>query len=215
MLQRIVHSSAFLAFLFTSSLTCQSTEAAESIAYRLPEWHEQHFEDPAKAELHLQTVKNLKCEAKKVDDAGHEDIVYLAPKWQSLELATDELAHQWADWLQVAGFEMVHGHSAEHEDHKHGEHGDQDHAKGEMEEVTYRLPEWKTTHFEESNRFNEYVALMKGFGCELRTEDHEGHGDMNVRCQKWKHIELATHTQAVVWEEWLKKAGFEVQHSHA
>ena len=61
---------------------------------------------------------------------------------------------------------------------------------------------------------DEFVALMKGFGCEVRTEKHSGHVDTSVRCPEWKHIELPTHKVAQSWESWLAKTGFEVRHEH-
>jgi hypothetical protein len=76
------------------------------------------------------------------------------------------------------------------------------------------LPEWKTVHFKDKAQMDEFVALMKGFGCEVRTEAHNGHVDTSVRCRDWKYIELPSHKVAQTWESWLAKSGFEVRHEH-
>ena len=98
-------------------------EAAESIAYRLSETKEMHFDDARKAEQHLAAVKKLGCEAKIDSHGGHTDVIYRSTRWQSMEFATDELAHQWEDWLKKAGFETLHGHATDH-GAGHADHAD-------------------------------------------------------------------------------------------
>tara|TARA_R100000750_G_scaffold62383_2_gene55993 strand:+ start:335 stop:1066 length:732 start_codon:yes stop_codon:yes gene_type:complete len=218
-------SRLFLSLFCSLSIlgTASGLYAAEAVAYRLPDWHEQHFEVAEKAELHFQAVKKLKCEARKVADDDHLDVEYRVAKWQYIEVATDELAHQWSGWLKASGFEVLHGHGDDHEDgHNHGAEGDghkhdhagHDHAEGEVEEVTYRLTTWKTVHLENKSDYQEFIALMKGFGCELQMTQHEGHGDVKVRCPTWRHIEFPSHKVAEAWEGWLTKNNFEVEHSH-
>ena len=203
-----------------------SSAAGEAIAYRLPKWNTMHFEDSAKAKQHLAAVKKLGCEAKADSHSGHIDVAYRSGQWRSLEVATDKLAHQWEAWLKGAGFETLHGHAENHAGHDHDGHGhaghdhaDHDHAghnhgPNGAEEVAYRLPRWKTVHIKDKAQMEEFVALMKGFGCEVRTEAHSGHVDTSVRCPEWKHIELPTHKVAQRWESWLAKNGFEVRHEH-
>jgi len=228
-----------------------AAEAAESIAYRLSDWKEMHFDDdPGKAAQHLAAVQKLGCEVQPNSEAGHADVVYRSVKWQVLEVADEKLAHQWEAWLKGSGFETIHGHAEDHEhgDHKHGdhehgdhEHGDHEHADdehaddehgdhehgdadhdhdghehgpGEIEEVTYRLADWKTMHIENRNQLPELIALMKGFGCEIRSDEHAEHEDIGIRCRQWKTIEVSSHKIAQGWEAWLKKNGFEVRHNH-
>ena len=49
-----------------------------SIAYRLKETKTIHFDDARKAQLHLDAVKKLGCEAKMDDHGGHMDVIYLS-----------------------------------------------------------------------------------------------------------------------------------------
>lgn len=203
-----------------------ASAAGEAIAYRLPKWNTMHFEDSAKAKQHLAAVKKLGCEAKEDSHSGHIDVAYRSGQWRSLEVATDKLAHQWEAWLKGAGFETLHGHAENHAGHDHdgADHAGHDHAGHDhaghnhgpngAEEVAYRLPRWKTVHFKDKAQMEEFVALMKGFGCEVRAEAHSGHVDTSVRCPEWKHIELPTHKVAQSWESWLAKNGFEVRHEH-
>ena len=148
---------------------------------------------------------------------------YRSAKWQVMEVASDELAHQWEDWLKRAGFETVHGHAADHgaghsdhdgHDHSGHNHAGHNHGPGEAEEVSYALRDWKTIHSQNAAQMSEMVALMKGLGCEVRTEDHGGHTDVSIRCPQVKHIEVASHAAASGWQEWLQKNGFKTRHEH-
>lgn len=202
-----------------------TSDASEAIAYRLPKWNTMHFEDSATAKQHLAAVKKLGCEAKQDSHSGHIDVSYRASQWKSLEVATDKLAHQWEAWLKGAGFETLHGHAEDHAGHDHDgpghdhaghdhDHAGHDHGPNKAEEVAYRLGEWKTVHLNDKAQLAEFVALMKGFGAEVQTDDHGGHVDVKVRCPKWKHVELPSHKVAQTWESWLGKNGFEVRHIH-
>lgn len=213
---------------FTKTLACclalaaiaNFTEAAESIAYRLSNSKEMHFDDPQKAEQHLAAVKKLGCEASLDSHNGHTDVIYKSTRWQSIEVATDTLAHQWEDWLKQAGFETIHGHAADHggnhagHDHAGHDHSGHNHGPGEAEEVAYQLPSWKTIHIEDESQLPQLVAIMNGLGCEVRSEKHGGHADLSVRCPTWKHIELSSHRAATNWEGWLKQNGFVTRHEH-
>ncbi|MEZ6092135.1 MAG: hypothetical protein R3C05_29850 [Pirellulaceae bacterium] len=198
--------------------------AAEFVAFCLPEWKEMHFDDAGKAQQHLAAVQKLGCEARIDNHDGHTDVVYRSPKWKSLEVADDKLAHQWEGWLKGAGFETLHGHAADHGEHDgagneghdqaahdHEGHG---HGPGEAEEVTYRIVDWKSVHLENQGQVAELKAMLQGLGCELKTTEHAGHTDLNFRCPQWKHIEVGSHDVATVWEKWLQKTGFEVKHMH-
>ena len=198
-----------------------TTTAAESIAYRLSDMKEMHFDDGRKAEQHLAAVKRLGCEASMDSHGDHTDILYRSEKWQVMEVATEKLAHQWEEWLMKSGFETVHGHASDHgtgqnaqdgRDHAEHSHDGHNHDPGTAEEVSYVLPNWKTIHAQDAAQMSELVALMKGLGCEVRTEDHGGHKDVSVRCPQWKHIEVASHQAATNWQAWLQKNGFETRH---
>lgn len=210
-----------------------TANAAESIAYRLPETKEMHFDDARKAEQHLAAVRKLGCEARLDSHGGHTDVIYRSTRWHSMEVVTDELAHQWEDWMKKAGFETLHGHAAVHgdghddhaghdhaghdhagHDHAGHSHAGHDHGPGEVEEVSYRMDRWKNLHIEDARQAPEIIAVMKGLGCEVRSENHAGHADVSVRCPQWKLIELASHKAAQGWEGWLQKQGFVVKYDH-
>ena len=191
-----------------------TSDASEAIAYRLPKWNTMHFNDASKAKQHLEAVKKLGCEAKEDSHSGHIDVAYRTSQWRSLEVASDKLAHQWDAWLKGAGFETLHGHDHGQHDHDGHDHEGHSHGPGGAEVVAYRLPTWKSVHFKKKAELEEFVALMKGFGCEVRTESHSGHVDTTIRCPKWKNIELPNHKVAQSWQNWLAKNGFEVKHEH-
>ena len=146
-----------------------AADAAESIAYRLSETKEMHFDDARKAEQHLAAVKKLGCEARLDSHGGHTDVIYRSTRWQSMEVATDELAHQWEDWMKKAGFETLHGHAADHgaghddhagHDHAGHSHAGHNHAPGQVEEVSYRMDQWKTLHIEDARQAPEILSLI-------------------------------------------------------
>ena len=196
-----------------------------SVAYRLLETKTIHFEDAQKAQLHLDSVKKLGCEAKMDDHGDHQDVMYRLKSWKALTLADEKTAHQWEDWMKKSGFETLHAHGEDHDhaDHDHAghDHGplekghshDDGHDHGE-EVLSYSLPEWKTTHAKDQQGADELVAILKGLGCEVRADQHDGHGDVVFRCPRPMHLELASHKAASGWEEWLKKTGFRTQHAH-
>jgi hypothetical protein len=206
---------------FHSSAAAQAIASEACVAYRLVETKTNHFHDAQKAEQHLQALKKLGCEASQAGHAGHIDLVYRCARWRVMAVANDELAHQWEQWLNDAGFETLHGHAAEHT-HEHGhahthEPGDgHDHPHhGETHEaVTYRLTSWVTIHPQRESEAEELVAIAKGLGCEMRESQHAGHSDILISCPDWKHAEFASHEAAEAWQQWLTNNGFEVQHTH-
>ena len=128
-------------------------------------------------------------------------------------MASDELAHQWEDWLKGAGFETLHGHAEEHEGgegHEH-EHG-HDHAEGEHEEVTYQLANWVTLNPQQPGDADELVAIAKGLGCEVQEARQPSGISISIRCMSPKHIECPSHEVAQFWQQWLTKTGFEAKH---
>ncbi len=218
----VTKNTACLLVLFTFAGVAH---AEESIAYRLSDWKEMHFDDARKAEQHLAAVKQLGCEARMGSHGGHVDVVYRMAKWQSLEVATDKLAHQWEAWLKGSGFETIHGHAVDHgnphgnhsnakHSHANHSHAGHNHGPGATETVEYRLQDWKTIHIENPNQSPELIAILKGLGCEVRSETHGGHTDLSIRCPQWTHIEFDSHKSATAWEAWLKQNGFSARHSH-
>ena len=84
---------------------------------------------------------------------------------------------------------------------------------GAKELVSYRLEKWKTTH-SEGDKADKLVGTLKKLRCEVKVGSHGGHTDVNYRCSKWQQLSLKSHEEAHQWESWLKKLGFETQHTH-
>ncbi len=84
--------------------------SGETIAFRLKETKELHFEDAAKAQQHVQTLKRLGCEVRQSGHAGHIDVIYRCTEWKTTEFTTHELAEQWDEWLKSSGFDVSHPH---------------------------------------------------------------------------------------------------------
>ena len=223
MLNNTKYVMCCFALVAAMGVAASVAEGAEFIAYRLSETKQLHFDDSHKAQQHLAAVKNLGCEAKIHSHGGHTDVSYRSTRWQSMEVATDQLAHQWESWLKKSGFETLHGHAADqgsghsaHESHDHTGHGHagHHHAPGQVEKVAYRMEHWRTLPIEDQQQASEIIAMMKGLGCEVRSENHAGHSDVSVHCPQWKHIELDSHRSAMDWQDWLQKQGFVVKHDH-
>lgn len=207
----------------------QSAGAPPSVAYRLKETKTIHFDDSQKAQLHLDAVKKLGCEAKINDHGGHMDVMYRLTTWKALTLADENTAHSWEDWMKKSGFETLHAHGEEHSHgaagdahfgHQHGLadghfHGDgHNHGPASEEILTYSMTEWKTTHSRDQQEADELSAIMKGLGCDVRVQAHGDHDDVMFRCPLPMHLELASHSAASSWESWLQQTGFRTQHIH-
>lgn len=208
----------FTAVLVDSNASAQEQKAEVTVAYRLADQKTLHFDDARKAAEHVEAVKKLGCEVVPNDHDGHNDVTYRCPKWKSLTLASDDLAHQWEEWLDAAGFETLHGHSeeehAEHESAHAAEHGPEDgEHHEEHEEVEFRLLTWQTLPAQEGIDSAELLAIVKALGCEV--QESQSGGPISVRCPAWKHLELHSHEAAESWEKWLSKSGFETKHEDA
>jgi hypothetical protein len=238
----LVTQIAFCLGMGSSPLTAaepRSVAKPPSVAYRLKETKTIHFDDTRKAQLHLQTVRKLGCQAKMDDHGGHMDVSYRLTSWSALTLTTEQAAHQWEGWMKKSGFETLHAHGEDHDhvghdqaSHNHGAadeshaghnhsladghfHGDgHDHGHESAEIVTYSLPNWTTAHTRDSRESDELTAVLKGLGCEVRTGRHDDHGDVVFRCSRPMHIEFPSHRAASGWEDWMKRTGFRTQHVH-
>ncbi len=190
-----------------------------SVAYKTKKVRSQSFQDSAEAEKLIRALRKLRCEVTREQRGDSVVVQYECPRWQSISVTTQKIAHQWEKWLREAGFEIVHGHSEEHEGH-HGHAGKEDHDHGagsghgeSSEKVRYRLIKEITLHPEEEGQYQELIAILKGLGCRIDIDSHDGHTDLFVQCKSWKYAEFSSHESAQRWEKWLKGFGFEVEHS--
>ncbi|WP_425399033.1 hypothetical protein [Aeoliella sp.] len=180
------------------------------VAHRIKDWHTEHFEDSTKAQQHVDALKKLGAEVRVEQHSGHTDVTYRTVGWKPLRVETDDLAHQWQEWLQRSGFETVHGHSPDHDEHAH--HEGHDHGDEHDEVVLYRSSRRQSQHFDSVAAANEFVTLAQALGCRVEKSAHAGHTDVSFICPEWTAVELSDHKAAEAWMKWLQTAGFEVQH---
>lgn len=95
-------------------------------------------------------------------------------------------------------------------DHDH-DHGDHDHGS---ETLAFCLTDWKTLHFDDANKAQQHLDMVKKLGCEVKQGKHSGHIDVSYRCPNWKSMQVETHKLAEQWLGWLKGSGFDVSHGH-
>ena len=175
----------------------------EVIAFRMRDWKELHFNDPQKAEGHVQALRRLGCEARLDQHAGHTDVVFRNVEWKQITVESHAAAGRWEQWLKNSGFDVWHGHIDERL--LHG-----------PEAVEFRQTEWKTLHFdgERARDQQQITTALKQLGCDVRQERHGDHDDVTFRCPVWSTIRVEDHTTAERWMTWLKGAGFENRHTH-
>ena len=175
------------------------------IAFRMVKPTTMEFEDAAKGKAHIDALKKIGCKAKPENHDGHMDVTYQQPKWTELTVASDELVHQWQDWLIKAGFETLHADGAE-EGHDH------EHAHEDVEILQFQAKDWIVKHFENESEAKEFVAIGKGLGCEIKQDIHDGHADVQLRCPETRHLECRNHEDAETRVTWLQELGFSAKH---
>ena len=202
MLQRSLIALVAIMAAQMQMLTLSAAEhgGESTIAYRLVEDKTMHFDELQKASEHLEAVKKLGCEVAPAGHDGHNDVTYRCPKWKSLTVATDELAHQWEEWFQAAGFETLHGHNEAP-------------AQGAIA-VHFMMPQSKHMHVNDPAQVKEFTAIFTGLGCTVEQAQHSGHIDLTIKCPKWRNLVFDTHDEAHAVQKWLDQQGFKTQHNH-
>ena len=190
-----------------------------SVAYKTKKVHSKSFQDSGEAEKLIRALTTLRCKVSRQQTGDSIVVQYECPQWQSISVSTQKIAHQWEEWLREAGFEIVHGHNEErggYHEHaeKSGQNDDENAESGKTpEEIQYQLARKVTLHPEEG-KDQELIAILKGLGCTIDIDSHDGHTDLVVQCKSWKHAEFSSHQSAQQWDKWLKGFGFDVKHSH-
>jgi len=82
------------------------------------------------------------------------------------------------------------------------------------EVINFRLPQWKSAHFDDATSAQANFKTFKQIGCEVEQGQHGDHFDIRYRCPTWRSISLNSHDEAHRWERWLKASGFETSHKH-
>lgn len=125
------------------------------------------------------------------------------------------MAHQWEDSLKGAGFETLHGHDPDHEQHAHHEDHGHEHAEEHTEVVLVRTAVWVSRHLDSQQEAADLVVLAKALRCDVQQGGHSGHIDVRFRCPEWTAVDFPSHEAATAWTKWLQATGFEVHHEHS
>lgn len=80
--------------------------------------------------------------------------------------------------------------------------------------VAFRMEKWKAKHIHDAAAAKKHADTLKTLGCEVKTNSHDGHIDVQCRTILWKSLALDSHDQAHQWVAWLKQAGFDTIHGH-
>lgn len=76
--------------------------------------------------------------------------------------------------------------------------------------IAFSLAKWKTLHFHDSTKAEQFLASATKLGCEVKQENHDGHIDVKYRCAEWKELMFTDANAADQWEQWLSSAGFDL-----
>ena len=87
-----------------------AAENKEIVAYRLVDAKTMHIDDEKVAQQYKATFTNLGVETRLDGHAGHYDLTYRCPKWESAQFGDHQSAHKWEAWLKSLGFEVAHRH---------------------------------------------------------------------------------------------------------
>ncbi|MCA9136325.1 MAG: hypothetical protein KDB00_06195 [Planctomycetales bacterium] len=82
------------------------------------------------------------------------------------------------------------------------------------EVVHYQCKEWKAKHIHDAKKATAITETLKKLGCEIKEAQHDGHIDVQYRCEKQRDLPVKSHEEAVKWEKWFKEYGFKVYHTH-
>lgn len=80
--------------------------------------------------------------------------------------------------------------------------------------VDYFQSEWQSQHFDDEAKADEFVAICKGLGCEVRKGGHDGHVDVRFRCSGKRSLVCVDDEEAHSLQTWLEKKGFQTEHAH-
>ncbi|QDT04449.1 hypothetical protein K227x_28400 [Rubripirellula lacrimiformis] len=76
------------------------------------------------------------------------------------------------------------------------------------EYLAFRLPLWKTSHFDDAAQAEKQIARLAKFGCETKQDQN----NVSYRCTNWCSIQGESPRQSQRWGQWLTTLGFEISH---
>lgn len=194
--------------VFSASASAQSTATTQAtpvkakakiVGFRATEWKTIHSNSDDQASQVVATLNKLGCEVKTEDHGNHVDIRYRCPDWRSMKLDTDTLVNQWNMWCTTQGMETVVINPP---------------ANTKRPTVKFRLTKAKTVHLHDVDKAKQIVNTLTLIGCQVETQDHDGHLDTTFACPEWTTIELSSEDSAHGWQKWLDESGFETEHTH-
>ena len=176
----------------------QVSSNAKIVGYRATEWKTVHTSSKAEAEQTTATLKRIGCEVDTNNHGDHIDIRFRCDEWRSMKVKTHTLQSQWSNWCENQGLETVVVNPP---------------ANTKRPTVAFQMTTPRTVHLHDQAAAQKILNTLTLVGCELKTNDHNGHTDATFSCPQWKTIELATEESALAWQTWLKESGFETKHS--
>lgn len=75
--------------------------------------------------------------------------------------------------------------------------------------VGFRATEWKTIHSGSQDQAKQTIATLTKLGCEVKSDNHGDHIDINYRCPQWRSMKLDTDTLVNQWSIWCDTQGME------
>lgn len=179
--------------------TVKKDSTVRKVGFRLSKWRTVHGDDSDTTANTVKTMKQIGCEVRQDNHGDHVDVSFRCLSWRSIKVNDEKSSIQWQEWLVQNKFETVVLNPGK---------------ESKLSAVKVRMPEWKTIHARDSNQAQSLKNTYEMIGCEVKIDNHGNHIDLKFRCPNWNTIGLPNSQAAHVWEDWLKKTGFETQHSH-
>ena len=80
--------------------------------------------------------------------------------------------------------------------------------------VAFRMEKWQAKHMNDAVQAEKHAETLKTLGCEVKTNAHNGHTDVQCRTVFWKSLAVDSHEKAHQWIDWLQAAGFDTIHGY-
>ena len=170
------------------------------VGFRLANWRTIHADDTNAANDTVGTLKKIGCEVRQSNHGGHVDISFRCPSWKTISVQSDEQSKKWNQWLTNNEFETVILNPAK---------------DAKLPTVRLRMTTRKTIHARSAEQAQALKETYELIGCEVKINNHGNHIDVSFHCPKWNTIALPNSKVAHVWQDWLKKSGFETEHDHS
>lgn len=180
--------------------TVKKDTTVRKVGFRLSNWRTVHGDSSDTTANTVKTLKQIGCEVRQENHGDHVDVSFRCLSWRSIKVNDEKSSNQWQEWLVQNKFETVVLNPGK---------------ESKLPTVKVRMPDWKTIHARDSNQAKSLKNTYEMIGCEVKIDNHGNHIDLKFRSTKWNTIALPNSQAAHVWEDWLKKTGFETQHDHS